>query len=132
MRRIRIRLGRWTGELDLRKRDLADLCNMRPGTAGAWISGIIERISLEDLAMICDQMELEITDILELEDDGQPRDPKGRAERILAKVNAVRVKRRAADREKRKMKTIRELEGYTPVRRKRRRKNNTGNNSSNN
>ena len=33
---------------------------------------------------------------------------------------------------KRKMKTIRELEGYTPVRRKRRRKNNTGNNSSNN
>ena len=42
--RIFVKLGGKVGELDLKKRDLADLCEIQPGAAGEWVSGGIERM----------------------------------------------------------------------------------------
>ena len=96
MTRVKVTLGGKVGELDLFDRDLADLCDLRPNTAGEWVSGGIERISLIDLAMICEQLELEIGDVLVLERSEPVPPPEGRTTRIMSKVVALRQKRRAA------------------------------------
>ena len=48
--RIVVKLGGPVGELGLFNQDLADLCDIQPKLAGEWISGGIERPSLEDLS----------------------------------------------------------------------------------
>lgn len=104
MYRVMVKLGGRVGELGLSKRDLADLCDIRPGTAGEWVSGVVERISLVDLARICEELELEITDVLELQKDGEQKPREGRRDRIMHKVAPLRQVRRRADAERRKFK----------------------------
>lgn len=83
--RIFVRLGGKVGELDLKKRDLADLCEIQPGAAGEWVSGGIERISLVDLARIMQELELySLDDVFEVRIIGTPPPPEGRRERILS------------------------------------------------
>jgi len=104
MYRIVVKLGGKVGELNLSRRDLADLCDIRPGTAGEWVSGCIERISLVDLARICEELEIGIEDVLELRTGGQPPSPEGREKRIMEKVSKLRKVRIEADRERRQFK----------------------------
>ena len=108
MYRIIVKLGGKVGELNLSKRDLADLCNIRPGTAGEWVSGGIERISLVDLARICEELEIGINDVLELRIVGAAPPPEGREERIMEKVKRLREVRINEDRQRRKLKAIEE------------------------
>lgn len=104
MYRIVVKLGGKVGELNLSRRDLADLCDIRPGTAGEWVSGCIERISLVDLARICEELEIGIEDVLELRTGGQPPSREGREKRIMEKVSKLRKIRIEADRERRQYK----------------------------
>ena len=104
MYRIVVKLGGKVGELNLSRRDLADLCDIRPGTAGEWVSGCIERISLVDLARICQELEIGIEDVLELQTGGPVPQPDGREKRIMEKVKQLRKVRIEADRERRRFK----------------------------
>lgn len=106
MYRIRIKLGGVLGELHMSKRDLADLCDMRPGTAGDWVNEIIEHISLVHLARICEELELSLSEVLELETGGAVPDPSSRKERIQAKTRKVRAKRRHQAQEAAKRKAV--------------------------
>ena len=105
--RIFVKLGGKVGELDLKKRDLADLCEIQPGAAGEGVSGGIERISLVDLARIMQELELySLDDVFEVRIVGTPPPPEGRRERIFEKLKPLREKRKAEDRERRKLKAI--------------------------
>ena len=105
--RIYVKLGGKVGELDLCKRDLADLCDIQPGAAGEWVSGGIERISLVDLARIMQELELySLDDVFEVRVIGTPPPPEGRRERIMKKLEPMREKRKAEDRERRRLKAI--------------------------
>ena len=104
MYRIIVRLGRLVGELNMSRRDLADLCDMRPGTAGEWVGGCIERISLVDLARICQELEVGIGDVLELNTGTEPPPPEGREQRIRDRVRQLRKVRIEAEREGRRLK----------------------------
>lgn len=101
MYRIRIKLGGVLGDLHMSRRDLADLCDMRPGTAGDWVNGIIEHINLVHLAAICEVLELEVQDVIVLDKGGVAPDPVGREERIRVKVKQVRTLRRKNEAERR-------------------------------
>ena len=105
MYRIRIKLGGALGELHMSKRDLADLCEIRPGTAGDWVNGMIEHISLVHLARICEELELNLSDVIELDTGGAVPNSDGREDRIQAKVRVLRTRRRKAEAEKRRKKT---------------------------
>lgn len=106
--RIIVRLGGKVGELGLSKRDLADLCGMQPRLAGEWVNGGIDRVSLVDLATIMQELELRsLDDVLEVEVIGTPPPPEGRKERIEAKLEPLRLKRKKEDRERRKIKAER-------------------------
>lgn len=108
MHQIRIipKLGGTVGELDICKRDLADLCEIQPRLAGEWVSGGIERISLVDLARIMTELELyELGDIFTVEIIGTPPPKEGRRERIMEKLAPLQAKRKQEDRERRKIKS---------------------------
>ena len=93
MYRIHIRIGRVLADLNMCKRDLADLTGINPNKIGYLVNGFAERVSINDIARICEALEIEITDMLEL-DKGKPLpDNEGRVERILSKVRAVREAR---------------------------------------
>jgi len=106
--RIVVKLGGPVGELGLFNQDLADLCDIQPKLAGEWISGGIERPSLEDLGKIMTQLELfRLDDVLEVQIIGDPPPAEGRKERIMEKLAPLRVERKAKDRERRKLKAER-------------------------
>ena len=106
--RVVVKLGGPVGELGLFNQDLADLCDIQPKLAGEWISGILERISLEDLGTIMTQLELfDLSDVFEVQVIGTPPPVESRKERIMAKVAPKRVERKAKDRERRKLKAER-------------------------
>ena len=94
MRRIRNNLCRWLGEYRLNERDLADMTGIPYDTVRKMASGYAETINLNYLALICDVLELEITDILYRE-PGEVPCPEGKLERILALRDKARNERRA-------------------------------------
>ena len=98
--RIIVKLGGRVGELNLSKRDLADLTGIQPKLAGEWVSGGIERISLVDLARIMMELELfSLDDVFDVEIIGDPPLPEGRKERIKRKLEPMRAKRKAENHE---------------------------------
>lgn len=94
MYRIRIKLSRLLGELHLTQADLADMADMREGTLSEYVREITDRISLVYIARICEVLECELADVLELESSEGALDNNERWDRIQAKKNAVRAKRR--------------------------------------
>ena len=106
--RVVVKLGGPVGELGLFNQDLADLCDIQPKLAGEWISGGIERLSLEDLGTIMTQLELyRLEDVFDVQFIGDPPPVEGRRERIMEKLAPLRVERKAKDRERRKIKADR-------------------------
>lgn len=94
MYRIRIRLSRLLGELHLTQADLADMADMREGTLSEYVREITDRISLVYVARICEVLECELADVLELESSEHALDNNERWDRIQAKKEAVRAERR--------------------------------------
>ena len=94
MYRIRIRLSRLLGELHLTQADLADMADMREGTLSEYVREITDRVSLVYIARICEALECELADVLELESSEEALDNNERWDRIQARKNAVRAERR--------------------------------------
>lgn len=94
MYRIRIRLSRLLGELHLTQADLAGMADMREGTLSEYVREVTDRISLVYVARICEVLECELTDVLELESSEEALDNNERWDRIQAKKAAVRAERR--------------------------------------
>ena len=106
--RIIIKLGGPVGELGLFNQDLADLCEIQPKLAGEWIRGVVERPSLVDLGRIMTELELySLDDVFEVQIIGDPPPAEGRKERIMEKLAPKRVERKAADKERRRIKSER-------------------------
>ena len=106
--RIIIKLGGPVGELGLFNQDLADLCEIQPKLAGEWIRGVVERPSLVDLGRIMTELELySLDDVFEVQIIGDPPPAEGRKERIMEKLAPKRVERKAADTERRRIKSER-------------------------
>ena len=101
MYRIRIRLSRLLGELHLTQADLADMTDMREGTLSEYVREITDRVSLVYIARICEVLECELADVLELESSDEALDNNDRWDRIQAKKNAVRAERRRKSKAKR-------------------------------
>ena len=101
--RVMIKLGGKVGELNLSKRDLADLCEMRPGTAGEWVRGVFESPAFNQAARICEELEIELWDFIFLDKGGKEPPKEGREERIAMRVGECRAKRKKEDAEKRKL-----------------------------
>lgn len=103
--RITFKLKEIVGELDLSIRDLADLCDVQPGVASGWVSGLAERLSLVDLATLMTRLEVyNLYDVLDVKIIGDPMPPDGRRERIMKQLEPLRKKRKANDRDYRKRK----------------------------
>lgn len=102
--RIQIKLGGKVGDLNMSKRDLADLCEMRPGTAGEWVRGIYESPAFIHAARICEELEIELWDFIVLDKGNNVPPKEGREERIAKKIQEVRENRKKAATEKRKLK----------------------------
>ena len=64
---VRIVLSRKLGELRWNQAMLARVTGIRPATISAWFNEDLERISLEHLSLICEALECEVGDILELD-----------------------------------------------------------------
>ena len=94
MHRIYLRLGRILGDLNIMKQDLADLTGINPNKIGYLANG---------LAVICEVLEVEVGDILDLVKEGPTPSPEGRKDRILAKVREVRKSRSNLYNEKRRI-----------------------------
>ena len=94
MYRIRIRLSRLLGELHLTQADLAGMADMREGTLSEYVREVTDRISLVYVARICEVLECDLTDVLELESSEEALDNNERWDRIQAKKAAVRAERR--------------------------------------
>lgn len=103
MHRIYLRLGRILGDLNIMKQDLADLTGINPNKIGYLANGLAERVSITDLARICEVLEVEVGDILELVKEDPTPSPEGRKDRILAKVREVRKSRSNLYNEKRRI-----------------------------
>ncbi len=61
---IRILLSRKLGELRWTQADLAKATGIRPATISNMYNEFIERVNLEHLALICEALECDLTDIL--------------------------------------------------------------------
>ena len=94
MYRIRIRLSRLLGELHLTQADLAGMADMREGTLSEYVREVTDRISLVYIARICEVLECDLTDVLELESSEEALDNNERWDRIQAKKASVRAERR--------------------------------------
>lgn len=70
---IRILLSRKLGELRWTQADLAKATGIRPATISNMYNEFIERVNLEHLALICEALECDLTDILVYEKDDQLR-----------------------------------------------------------
>lgn len=105
MYRIYNRIGRILADLNMCKRDLADLTGINPNKIGYLVNGFAERVSIIDIARICEVLEVEITDVLELDKGKSLPDPEGRVERILSKVRAVREARSTVSSDRQAMRT---------------------------
>lgn len=63
---IKIHLSRKLGELRITQADLARRTGIRANTINEWYHELTDRISLSHLAKICDVLDCNITDIIEL------------------------------------------------------------------
>ena len=61
---IRILLSRKLGELRWTQADLANATGIRPATISTLYNEFSERVNLEHLALICEALECDLTDIL--------------------------------------------------------------------
>lgn len=102
MYRIRIRLSRLLGELHLTQADLADMADMREGTLSEYVREVTDRVSLVYLARICEVLECDLTEILELESSEKALDDNERWKRIQAKKDVARAERRRKYRDKKR------------------------------
>ena len=94
MYRVRNRLSRLLGELHLTQADLAGMADIREGTLSEYVREISDRISLVHLARICEALECELTDVLELEIVEETTDDSERWKRIQEKKERVRAERK--------------------------------------
>lgn len=100
MYRIRIRLSRLLGELHLTQADLAGMADIREGTLSEYVRELPDRVSLAHFARICETLECDLTDVLELEAIDDAIDSNERWERIQARKEATRAERRRKYKEK--------------------------------
>lgn len=110
MYRIRNKLSRLLGELHLTQADLASMADIREGTLSEYVREINDRISLAHLARICEALECELTDVLELEIVDKTIDDAERWERIQAKKEHARAERRRRYKEKKMEKLKKEAQ----------------------
>ena len=68
---IRILLSRKLGELRWTQADLANATGIRPATISNMYNEFSERVNLEHLALICEALECDLTDILVYEKDDE-------------------------------------------------------------
>ena len=68
---IRILLSRKLGELRWTQSDLAKATGIRPATISSMYNEFSERVNLEHLALICEALECDLTDILVYEKDDE-------------------------------------------------------------
>ena len=100
MHRIRIKLSRLLGELHLTQADLAGMADIREGTLSEYVRELPDRISLAHFARICEALECDLTDVLELEIVDGTFDADERWERIQARKEAARAERKRKYKEK--------------------------------
>lgn len=62
---IRIHLSRILGEKRWTQADLAKKTGIRPSTIGDYYHELAERVSLDNLDLICEALDCDITDLLE-------------------------------------------------------------------
>ena len=69
---IRILLSTKLGERRWTQADLARMTGIRPGTIGELYHELTDRVSLEQLDLICEALECDLTDILAREPNKEP------------------------------------------------------------
>lgn len=70
---IRIILSRKLGEIRMKQTELSRITGIRPTTISEMYNEITTRISLEHLDLICEALNCELTDILELVPNKEPK-----------------------------------------------------------
>lgn len=70
---IRVRLSARLGERRWKQKDLAEATGIRPSTIGELYNELAERVNLDHLDLICEALECDISDVLEIEPNEKPR-----------------------------------------------------------
>ena len=70
---IRILLSTRLGERRLSQADLARMTGIRPNTISEIYNEVATRISLDHLDLICEALDCDLTDLLELRPNSEPR-----------------------------------------------------------
>lgn len=96
MYRTRIRLSVILSDLHMSRRDLADLTHIPLRTISRMVNEDVESVALQDIASICQALEILIPEMFELEYIGNGRDDylQQREKRIKTNVNKARQTRR--------------------------------------
>jgi len=103
--RVRIRLSAILGDLRISIADLSDMSHVPAHTIYRIVNEDVTYIALEDIADICEALEIAITDMLELEAVGEDK-------ALIERENRVREKAKQAKRERNKSKNIRQDSYY--------------------
>lgn len=103
--RVRIKLSRILGDLRISQADLADMCHIRANTMCRIVNEEVYSISLEDIAAICEVLEVSIGDIFELEAIGEDAC-------LIERERRIREKAKSVQRERNKSKNIRQDSYY--------------------
>lgn len=104
MSRIRIKVARELGELNLSYADLAAMADLREGTVGQYAKEITDRVSLTHFALMCDALECDVCDLLELESNEEYEEDLERRKRIATRKQEARDQRRRRHKNKKQQK----------------------------
>lgn len=73
---IRILLSARLGEKRVSQTELAKMTDTRPNTVNDLYHGLADRVSLETLDLICEYLEISLSDLLEWTPNKEPKLPK--------------------------------------------------------
>lgn len=73
---IRILLSARLGEKRVNQAELAKMVNIRPNTVNDLYHNLADRVSLETLDLICEYLEISLSDLLEWTPNKEPKLPK--------------------------------------------------------